>query len=263
DGHLLYFSTGNLAEDEDEPAGNSDSVLQVDPDTLAVQAKTRFYPESIAWAQDFDLDLGSSRVIVIPRTPFAIAGSKFGDVFVLNRGGMIVESRRQVASRHSAGIDWTGIYNGMAYWNGTLYAWPGGGGFLYGEDPGYPTDTLKAYALATDTPELAPLADGQSDGVGAGYQGANIVISANGSDPESGILWAVVPASNTKRLQTGYLHAYRAADFASGAFLEIWNNLADETYFAKFNQPLIANGKVFLPTFSAEVVVYGLKSDPL
>ena len=263
DGSSIYFTTGNLAEDESDPTDNSDSILKVDPATLQVQAKASFYPEDNDWDANFDLDLGSSRAIVIPGTTQIISGSKFGDMFVVNSGGMGLAARFRGASRYSSGYDWTGIYNGLAYWNNVIYAWPGGGGYIHGTEPGFPTDTLKAFGLDETSSPGAVLADGQTDGIGAGYQGANIVVSANGNDPTTGILWASVPTSNTSWLQPGYLHAYHAADFANGVFHELWNNVdldpADtDSFLAKFNQPLVAAGKVFLPTFSGRLIIYGL-----
>ncbi len=263
DGNFIYFTTGNLAEDESDPTDNSDSILKVDPATLEVQAKSSFYPEDNDWDSNFDLDLGSSRAILIPGASQVISGSKYGDVFVVNTGDMGLAARFRAAARYSAGYDWTGIYNGLAYWNNVIYAWPGGGGYIHGTDRGFPTDTLKAFGLDETASPGALLADGQTDGIGAGYQGANIVVSSNGNDPTTGILWAYVPTSNTSWLQPGYLHAYHAADFANGVFHELWNNVdldpADtNSFLAKFNQPLIAGGKVFLPTFSGPLIIYGL-----
>ena len=262
DGSSIYFTTGNLAEDESDPTDNSDSILKVDPVTLEVLAKSSFYPEDNGWDSNFDLDLGSSRAILIPETSQVISGSKYGDMFVVNSGDMGLSARFRAVARYSSGYDWTGIYNGLAYWNNVIYAWPGGGGYVHGTDPGFPTDTLKAFGLDQTTSAGSVFADGQTDGIGAGYQGANIVISANGNDPTTGILWASVPTSNTSWLQPGYLHAYHATDFANGVFHELWNNVdldpADKDLFmAKFNQPLVANGKVFLPTFSGKLLIYG------
>jgi hypothetical protein len=180
---------------------------------------------------------------------------------------MKLTHRQQVAARQSSNVDWTGIYNGFAYWNGKIYVWPGGGGFIYGPQPPFPTDTLKAYALNARGSSARLVANGQTDGTGVGYQGANLMISANGNDSSTGIVWAYVPALNTLELQPGYLHAYSASDFSGGMFQELWNNNIPDSpdqgcEFAKFTQPVVANGKVFLPTFCGKVIVYGLTSNP-
>ncbi len=261
DGKYVYFTTGNLADDIPQEADNSDSIVQVDPTTLLVTGKTSFYAEAENWDQNFDLDLGSSRVILMPGSGQAISGSKFGDLFLLNRNSMTLTARVQGAARHSVGFDWTGVYNGFAVWNNTVYLWPGGGGFTYGTDPGFPTDTLKAFRV--DGSAVTMIANGQSDGVGAGYQGSGLSISANGTSVATGIVWAYTPASNTKELQVGHLHAYDAGDLSRGIFQELWNNI-DPAHpdqgllFAKMSQPTIADGKVYLPTFSGKVLVYGL-----
>ncbi len=270
DGQSLYFTTGNLAGDDTTDADNSNSILKVDPVTLDVQAKTSFPTEATKWDQNFDLDLGSSRAIVIPNAGFVLAGSKYGDAFISDSASMKLATRFQIPTRHSDGFDWTGIYNGLAYWNATLYAWPGGGGFIWGDDPGFdfPKDTLKAFAIDPDSMAATLIASGTASGavsgpapsLGAGYQGANLVVSANGSDPATGIVWAIVPERNRKTIQPGSLHAYRATGFIDGQFEELWNSEdpnEPKFTFAKMTQPLLANGKVFLPTFSNKIIVYG------
>src|SRR5205085_6765727 len=57
----------------------------------------------------------------------------------------------------------------------------------------------------------------------------------------------------------GVLHAYDATNVAN----ELWNSYQNQPrddfgYYAKFNPPTIANGKVYVPTFSNTLVVYGL-----
>jgi hypothetical protein len=142
--------------------------------------------------------------------------------------------------------------------------WPGGGGFIYGPAPPFPTDTVKAFTLDSDYTHLVKIAEGDTAATAVGYQGANLALSANGDDPSSGILWATTPALCTGGLQPGNLHAYSATDFSNGMFHELWSDVLapDSTYapynFAKFAPPTIANGRVYLPTFSGQVIVYGL-----
>jgi hypothetical protein len=60
-------------------------------------------------------------------------------------------------------------------------------------------------------------------------------------------------------VRPGVLRAFDATD----ASKELWNSLQDATRddlgnFAKFSPPTVVNGKVYLPTFSNQLVVYGL-----
>jgi hypothetical protein len=267
DGQYIYLNTGNNIQGDADASDNSESILKIDPVTLQVAARTSFFPEGNDWDYNEDLDLGSSRVVPIPGTHYGFSGSKLGDLFVIDRDTMNVAQRQKGASRQSMGNDWTGIYNGLAYWNHTIYVWPGGGGLAYGPGPPFPTDTLKAFALSADSSSAQLVADGEADGLGAGYQGANVVVSANGDDPSTGIVWAYAPELSTIGLQPGYLHAYYASNFFNGVFHELWNNRTPDSpdlgcSFAKFTQPTVANGKVFLPTFCGRVIVYGLLDIP-
>lgn len=258
DGNFIYVTTGNDVEGIDAPSDYVDSILQLDPVTLQVIAKTSFPTEDNNWDAASDLDLGASRVIPLMGTPYVVSGSKYGDMFVMNRADMSLVTRFQAAARHASGFDWTGIYNGFAFWNNTLFVWPGGGGQSF--DSSFPTDVLKSYAVAGDG-SVNPVASGQSDGVGLGYQGAGLAISSNGNDSASGIVWAETPADNSSWLRPAVLRAYAAS--STGVFQELWNDADPNTgnggyFLARFSQPLIANGRVYLPTFSGQVVVYGL-----
>jgi hypothetical protein len=258
DGSYIYVTTGNALDGLDAPGDYVDSILQLDPVTLQVVAQTSFPTENNYWDSNSDLDLGSSRVILLPGSPFAVTGSKYGDMFVLRRSDMSQVTRFQAAARHSSGFDWTGIYNGFAYWNNTLYVWPGGGGSTF--DTVFPTDVLKAYSVAADG-TVNQVAAGQTDGVGLGYQGAGLAISSNGNDPASGIVWALTPTDNYSWLRPGVLRAYAAS--STGVFQQLWSDAdpvsGDGGYFmSRLSQPLIANGRVYVPTFSSQVVVYGV-----
>jgi uncharacterized protein (TIGR03437 family) len=85
-------------------------------------------------------------------------------------------------------------------------------------------------------------------------------VSAYGSLSGTGILWATT--SVTRKLPAAAtLHAFDALDLTH----ELWNSDMQGTRdtlgnFVKFANPTIANGKVFAPTASGEVIVYGLLS---
>ncbi len=73
---------------------------------------------------------------------------------------------------------------------------------------------------------------------------------------DSAIVWFT--AANGNNTQPGTLHALDASDLAH----ELWNSdmLPENTMgrFAKMVAPTVANGKVYVPTFSNELVIYGL-----
>ncbi len=89
-------------------------------------------------------------------------------------------------------------------------------------------------------------------------------VSSNGSDTSSAILWACFPFSGNanNQVRPGTIAAYRANDVSTG---KLWNSDLNKNdaigNFAKFNTPTIANGKVYAPTFSKEIKVYGLSCD--
>lgn len=87
-------------------------------------------------------------------------------------------------------------------------------------------------------------------------------MSSNGTMPGTGIVWATVPVSGDAWHATavGALYAFDASDITKAS---LWNsnlNTQDNLgTFAKFTPPVVANGKVYVATFSDALRVYGLK----
>jgi PKD repeat protein len=88
-----------------------------------------------------------------------------------------------------------------------------------------------------------------------------LALSANGNNPNSGILWAALNTVGdaNQALVAGTLHAYAAQNVTN----ELWNSdmvSARDAIgtFAKFVVPTVANGKVYMATFSNRLNVYGL-----
>src|SRR6202142_1732189 len=97
-----------------------------------------------------------------------------------------------------------------------------------------------------------------------GISGAYMSVSSNGSDASSAILWithAVSGCNSNQSVCNGVLRAVRADDVTT----ELWNstiNPADNLgNFSKMNCPTIANGKVYVNTFSNQMMVYGLTNN--
>jgi hypothetical protein len=143
-------------------------------------------------------------------------------------------------------------------------------GIITGSRPGSdPTDTFESHCANSKR----------------GMPGGFLTLSASGSDPKSGILWAAMPRRGEDALNDdvpGVLRAYVAYPGVGGALTEIWNsdegaNPTSDTKcrgkihtspqdelgeFAKFAAPTVSEGKVYMPTFSSQLVVYGLLPQP-
>jgi len=96
---------------------------------------------------------------------------------------------------------------------------------------------------------------------GSGQPGGLLSLSANGTNAGTGIIWASVNTSASANQATvaGTLHAYDAQNVAR----ELWHSDMIPSRdavgnFAKFVAPTVANGKVYLATFSNRLNVYGL-----
>ncbi len=94
-----------------------------------------------------------------------------------------------------------------------------------------------------------------------GIPGGFLTISANGAQAGSGILWASMPYAEDADADvvSGVLRAFDASDLTH----ELWNTRMvpardDLGNFAKFVPPTVANGRVYVATFSNRLLVYGL-----
>ena len=78
------------------------------------------------------------------------------------------------------------------------------------------------------------------------------------------MLWATVAASGNvynDATDPGVLYAFDADNVATQLYSSTTNSARDNFgNFAKFVPPLVANGKVYVATFSDQVAVYGLLS---
>ena len=157
--------------------------------------------------------------------------------------------------------DWHHLHGTPVYWKGPqgprLYPWPEMG-------------KSKAFSFANS--KLGQLEESKTSAA-EGMPGASLALSANGSEPETGILWASRPlnAAANRRNVAGILEAYDARHIANVD--PMWTSLQRDGggFFAKFSPPTFADGRVFLPTLapenpdrtsipgkSAELIAYGL-----
>jgi hypothetical protein len=142
--------------------------------------------------------------------------------------------------------------------------------FCWGEN-----ENLRAWSISPSgtVTYLAMGADVASAGcVGpsghGGMPGGMLCLSANGQQPHTGIVWTLAPISGDANsgVVEGILRAYDATQFdtnpdGSKALHLLWDSkrIQGNTFsHNKFGVPVVANGKVYIPTYDGRVDVYGL-----
>jgi uncharacterized protein (TIGR03437 family) len=236
----LYFISGN---------GNYDGVTAYG-ETLTKMAGDSFQivdwytPGNADWLSNNDYDL-SAGVALIPSTHTAIAGDKYGDLYVVN-GDTMGHQDVNGTSQFDLGDGDFGIFT-FAVWSRS------DGVYVYLQQQWGP---LASYLYSSSGFSMTPASTSGATAVTA-YGG--MTVSANGGQPGSGILWEITRDTADSSVP-GTLHAFTASNLS----IELWNSgmVAGDSLgtFPKFVSPTVANGKVYAPNFAGAVVVYGLLS---
>jgi hypothetical protein len=252
----IYVITGNGTFDPTTSGDYGDSVLKIST-ASGLSIVDYFTPTNQADLDAADLDLGSGGPMALPGTSLIVGSGKDGVVRVLdtaNLGQFSATANNNVQNFQGT----TGfVFQGAPiYWNSpnhgpVIYIWSG-------------NDALKAYQFANGTFQITPVS--QSTVLEAqGYSNSvPLSLSANGNQAGTGIVWGAgaLSANATRQTVAGILRAFDATDLTN----ELWDskqNAArdDVGNYAKFSPPTIANGKVYLATFSNQLVVYGPLAD--
>jgi hypothetical protein len=260
----IYFSTGNGDLSPDDPNGGalSDSVVKLSPDLKLLDW---FAPYNSDELSAIDADLGSAGELLIPGTNLLLGGGKEGKLYLLDKNNLghfnPGADTQIVQSWQATGVPVNGadapvgahtIHDSPVYWNG-----PNGPEvYIWGEN-----DWLKAYRFDpnTNTFDTNPIVTSAAPS-SFGFPGSILSLSADGGKAGTGIIWATSPFDRDANhfTVTGVIRAFDATTMQ-----EIWNSKQnadrdDVGNFAKFNPLTIANGKVYAPTFSNNLAVYGL-----
>jgi len=213
-----------------------------------------FLPPNRAQLEQFDLDPSSSGPILTPDTNLLVGGGKDGMEYVLNPSnlghqGAPVQTFHGTHPCDNVNFSGCSQIHSTAYLSGVatpmLYVW----GF---------NDILRSYAWARASVSFQ---DGPvNNNTLTGFPGGTLAVSSMAGAPGTSVLWGVEgvtgPAGGAP---SGIVHAFDALNVST----ELWNsgqNAARDALgdFSKFGQPVIADGKLFVPTFSNTVVEYGL-----
>ena len=250
---FVYVFTGNGYQNGYNGTTNfSESALKLDPDD-GLALVDWFTPSNWSTMDQQDADLASSGPLLIPNTtPSLIAGGgKTGILYLLNTTdlGQYTPTDSGVVQKQS--ISSASMRGGPVYWQRTS---ANGGPMLYNW-----ADVAKAYAFNGATFGTSPSSQGTVSQV---YPGGILALSANGGQQGTGVLWATVAASGNvynDGTDPGVLYALDAGNLTTPLWTSTTNSARDNYgSFAKFVPPLVANGKVYVATFSGQVAVYGL-----
>ena len=207
------------------------------------------------WNPQFNLPFV---VTYLPNAPNGAAG--LPTTTVPNPNWPIVNRDRNLPAQTPTGksyhIHGTPVYMERAA-NGIVYVW--------GEN-----ERLKAYNYDFATRRITAfrgqgtqLASGNLPAPG-GMPGGRLTVSSNGTVAGTGVVWGVYPTQGNANSAVvhGALVAYDAVAIANGTMKQLFHSDANPANnignFAKYSTPVVANGRVYVGTFSNKVIQYGL-----
>ncbi len=238
--------------------GGSDygtSFLKLGGSNLSVLDHFTPYNQSYLGNSVWDVDLGAGGPLLIPGTTLLLGGGKDGILRLVDSAKM-----GGFNSNFNANVQqWQAISGRImgapVYWSGptlgpVIYLWGDG-------------EPLRAWSFTGQTFQVSPVSQGTILNT-AGYSNmAPLSISSDGSTAGTGIVWAATSLSGNANEGTvpGRLWAFDADNLTN----ELWDSQQDSARdsvgnYAKFVPATVANGKVYLATFSGQLLVYGLLS---
>ena len=249
----IYAMSGNGTFDAD--TGGTDygnSMLKLRPTLGTLAVVDYFTPYNQAMLNVHDTDLGASGPLLVPGTTLILGGGKNGWLYVTHRdalGHIHAGADSQIAQTFQ--MTPGNIHGAPVYWNGPtgpmVYVWP-------------EFDHLKAMKLAVGKLTETPASQSEvvvPDGMPGGF----LSVSANGGKAGTGIVWACTPYDANANWETvpGIVRAYDASNLNHLLWDSKQNAGRDDMgMFAKFCPPTVINGRVYVPTFSNQLQVYGL-----
>ncbi|MBS1859397.1 MAG: hypothetical protein JST11_28745 [Acidobacteria bacterium] len=190
---------------------------------------------------DFDLSAGPA---LITGTHTLIAADKAGELYVIDGDNMGHSPTPDPQGANVTQVSTGSIFN-LAVWS------QGPSALVYVQGS---QDTLKAFRVTGAAVDGVPVT-AASDPLP--WERIGLTLSANGADPNSGILWETSGDYNDGT--PGALRAYKATDLS----VVLWDSSVNSARdgmgaVSKFAAPTVADGRVIVPTFDNVVEVYGL-----
>jgi hypothetical protein len=254
----VYVASGNGTTDQ--VTNFAETLVKLAPRTLTRQSY--FGPAAFATLNNTDMDLASAGPSLVPGTDWVMQGGKTGVVYLMNTAnlGGIVTGDTQVVQAIQA-VDSTARPTATHHIHNTVVPWDGPNGleiFVWGEN-----DYLRQYQFNPSTQQFTTPASA----VGAmlppvGMPGGILAVSSNGAQAGTGIVWTTTPSygDSINAITPGIVRAFNAETLAL-----LWDSRSpgdDPLAFAKYNPVTVANGRVYVPSFSGVVSAYGPRTGP-
>jgi hypothetical protein len=227
-----------------------ESAIKLVPTGSTLQVSTFFTPNTYYNMDENDLDYGVMGTFLIPGSNYYVTGCKDGNVYLLNKDNMGGYNVSANLVQQTIPLNVTLHCQPAFYKNASgswVYIWSG-------------ADQLRAFSFNGSQFSTNPAVSTVAGPIGT--IGANLAVSSNGSTAGTGVLWAWFANGGdaSAAVIPGMLCAFDATDVTK----ELWNSNAAAGdvpgFFSKFCTPTIANGHVYLATFSNKIAVYGLKA---
>jgi hypothetical protein len=212
-----------------------------------------FTPDNWSSLNSSDSDLGSCGAMLIPGTTLVVGGSKGSIFYVLHANNLGHEQSGNGQAVQLLHLNSGEIKGGPVYWDRSTS--PGPWMYVWAEN-----DYPKAFHFNGATFDTTPASKGTILAP-SGASGGVLALSANGTTAGTGIVWASIPINQNgdHGVVNGMLRALNASDLTK----ELWNSQQNSSRdssgtWPKFSAPVVANGKVYLGSFSNKITVYGL-----
>jgi len=234
----VYVVTAN--GDFDGQVNFGESFLHLSSADLSL--KDWYTPQEWSYLNDQDQDLGAAGGILLPNASALLSGGKAGMLHLVLTDSMGHLGADNTATAQGVQVNMWGLFT-MALWslqNPIVYEYDPAGSLKAFE---IVNNRINSSILSQFTPAVPSFACG-------------LALSANGG--QNGIVW-LTTGDDSQHGVPGTLHALDATNLSN----EFWNSdLAGARDamggLAKFAPPTIANGRIYVPTFSNAVVVYGV-----
>jgi hypothetical protein len=264
DNGYIYIISGNgnvgYNGDPNDPLGRGESLLKFFPTGDSLKLVDFFTPNNYDVLEQNDLDYGIGGAMLIPNSSLSVSNSKEGKIFLLDDDylGKYTPGNDSLLQAITV-VPQTGPHNWYNF--GTpvyyhyanevdtecVYVWA-------------PKDMLTQLFLdrTTDRFDTTRTIKGTTATLNSfSNYGPVLSVSSNGTSLGTGIVWAL--HSKPGGGNSAVLEAYDAKDVRK----LLWSSDMGPTTnrvetLAKFNTPVIANGKVYIPTFSNKLEVFGL-----